>query len=455
MNESDLVAQRLLIFLEQSKEEFLQHSVPANLIHQQTSLSDLIIKEKELELKFSKSQIEHLKIQSEEAINDQKEKYQQEAEEIKRQMVEKLEKSLNTIENLIKDKSVLQGKVEDQHSKIKTLQQTNEKIKLEMQETYFRDLKKEKEQWQVQEKIRKEKWEQEKRQEIKQGTFQQLQPTIQSILDKNKEDMRNLQEQQQEELKQQRDIICSEYEKKIEQLRLKYIEEKEESLLKLRQRQQEQLQAQFEQFQYQFEEERKRLRESQFIGLLNNREEEFKQLQIGLEIQKSKWSEEKLSLLRGFKERESGYLKNIQELKDQLSQIKLLHTKNVLQFELSIIEEQIFIDKDYDIQVIQEDKKEIQKLRLQVSLQKQQLLKSEQDIESLFVKIKRLEQIVSDKDSIIQEQDMESKVKLYQLSELFKKQNLMNQDIELKLRQELVQTKKTKDKKIKSTPKQK
>ena len=63
-----------------------------------------------------------------------------------------------------------------------------------MVEKHKSTLKKEKEQWAVAEKVRKEKWEQEKRIEIRQGTVQQLQPTIQNLLDKNKEELRGMEE---------------------------------------------------------------------------------------------------------------------------------------------------------------------------------------------------------------------------------------------------------------------
>ena len=46
-------------------------------------------------------------------------------------------------------------------------------------------MKKEKEAWLASEKVRKEKWEQEKINEIRAGTVQKLQPTIENILEKH------------------------------------------------------------------------------------------------------------------------------------------------------------------------------------------------------------------------------------------------------------------------------
>jgi 5-azacytidine-induced protein 1 len=65
-----------------------------------------------------------------------------------------------------------------------------EKEKLELIDKFKRELKKEKEAWMASEKVRKEKWEHDKIQEIKMGTVQQLQPTIEQLIIKNKDELR-------------------------------------------------------------------------------------------------------------------------------------------------------------------------------------------------------------------------------------------------------------------------
>lgn len=64
-----------------------------------------------------------------------------------------------------------------------------EKQKGDMVERFKKELKKERDAWIASEKIRKEKWEQEKIEQIKQGTVQQLEPTIKQILERNKEEL--------------------------------------------------------------------------------------------------------------------------------------------------------------------------------------------------------------------------------------------------------------------------
>ena len=42
----------------------------------------------------------------------------------------------------------------------------------------------------AQEKVKREKWEQEKIQHIRAGAFQQMEPTLQTLIDKNKDEVR-------------------------------------------------------------------------------------------------------------------------------------------------------------------------------------------------------------------------------------------------------------------------
>ena len=101
-----------------------------------------------------------------------------------------MERQIGIIEGLLKDKAMLQDKVEELINKVRVKDNEIEATKTDLISKYQAQLKKEKESWSVQEKIRKEKWEQEKIQQIRTGAFQQLEPTIQSLIDKNKEEVR-------------------------------------------------------------------------------------------------------------------------------------------------------------------------------------------------------------------------------------------------------------------------
>lgn len=99
-----------------------------------------------------------------------------------------------------------------------------------MVEKFKKELKKEKDAWIASEKVRKEKWENEKIQEIKQGTVQQLQPTIQQLLERNKEELRKQDEKHQSEIRRIQANLQEEWERKVQEARDKALREKEDAL---------------------------------------------------------------------------------------------------------------------------------------------------------------------------------------------------------------------------------
>lgn len=179
-------------------------------------------------------------------INQEKEHSNKSTEEVRRQMAEKIERQLAIIEQLIKDKEQLQLKIEDLLKKTRDRDGQFEKQKEELMAGFKREIKKEKEAWLASEKVRKEKWESEKIQEIKQGTVQQLQPTIQQIFEKNKEEQRKLQEAHQTEMRRVRDLVSEEWERKLTEMRDKMVREREEALEKERAKSQQKMHEQYE-----------------------------------------------------------------------------------------------------------------------------------------------------------------------------------------------------------------
>ena len=82
-----------------------------------------------------------------------------------------MEKQIATIEVLIRDKGLLADKVEDLFLSIRDKDSLLERQKIEMAQRYKDMLKKERDIWMAQEKIRKEKWEADKVATIKAGAF--------------------------------------------------------------------------------------------------------------------------------------------------------------------------------------------------------------------------------------------------------------------------------------------
>jgi len=69
------------------------------------------------------------------------------------------------------------------------------------------ELKKNREAWLAAEKVRKERWEKDKVQEIRSQTVKGLEPEIQRIIERNKEDLRRAEEQHQTELRERKETV--------------------------------------------------------------------------------------------------------------------------------------------------------------------------------------------------------------------------------------------------------
>lgn len=82
------------------------------------------------------------------------------------------------IEALLQDKNVLQGKIEAIMSEKKDEKEWLNKQTKRIEEKYEIELKKNKDAWMASEKIRRQKWEQERIHEIRAQTVKGLEPEI-------------------------------------------------------------------------------------------------------------------------------------------------------------------------------------------------------------------------------------------------------------------------------------
>ena len=156
------------------------------------------------------------------------------AEEVRTQMADRIEKQLSTIEVLIQDKEKLSGKVEELYKQGKEREVIAEKLRNDQAEKFKREFKKEKEAWFASEKVRRERWESDKIKEIREGTVQKLEPTIQALIEKHKDEMRRADERHMNELRRAKDHIQADFEVKHSETREKLVHERDEALEKER-----------------------------------------------------------------------------------------------------------------------------------------------------------------------------------------------------------------------------
>ena len=94
------------------------------------------------------------------------------------------------IEDLLADKKALSGRVEELTDELKDQNHQKNRQQKVADDRLAVELRKNKEAWMASEKVRREKWEKEKIHEIRAQTVKGLEPEIQRIVERNKEDLR-------------------------------------------------------------------------------------------------------------------------------------------------------------------------------------------------------------------------------------------------------------------------
>ena len=139
----------------------------------------------------------------------------EQAENIKAAMALRLEKQMSMIEDLLEDKKQLGAKietmVEQQHQVEKNRRGDEGRFALE--------LKKNKDAWEASEKVRREKWEKDKTAEVRAQTVKGLEPEIQKIVQRNKEELKKAHDMYQRDIRDRRDNNADEYEKKVQEVK--------------------------------------------------------------------------------------------------------------------------------------------------------------------------------------------------------------------------------------------
>ncbi|XP_009959848.1 PREDICTED: centrosomal protein of 131 kDa, partial [Leptosomus discolor] len=139
-----------------------------------------------------------------------------------------IQRHLAFIDQLIDDKKVLSEKCEAVVAELKQVDQKYGKKITQMQEQHELEIKKLKELMSATEKIRREKWIDEKTKKIKEITVKGLEPEIQKLIAKHRQDIRKLKMLHEAELVQSDERAAQRYGRQAEELRGLLEREKEE-----------------------------------------------------------------------------------------------------------------------------------------------------------------------------------------------------------------------------------
>uniref|UniRef100_A0A663M783 Centrosomal protein 131 n=1 Tax=Athene cunicularia TaxID=194338 RepID=A0A663M783_ATHCN len=147
-----------------------------------------------------------------------------------------IQRHLAFIDQLIDDKKVLSEKCEAVVAELKQVDQKYGKKITQMQEQHELEIKKLKELMSATEKIRREKWIDEKTKKIKEITVKGLEPEIQKLIAKHRQDIKKLKMLHEAELLQSDERAAQRYGRQAEELRGLLEREKEEQSQRERER---------------------------------------------------------------------------------------------------------------------------------------------------------------------------------------------------------------------------
>uniref|UniRef100_U3KDN9 Centrosomal protein 131 n=1 Tax=Ficedula albicollis TaxID=59894 RepID=U3KDN9_FICAL len=170
-----------------------------------------------------------------------------------------IQRHLAFIDQLLDDKKVLSEKCEAVVAELKQVDQKYGQKITQMQEQHELEIKKLKELMSATEKVRREKWIEEKTKKIKEITVKGLEPEIQKLLAKHREDIRQLKLLHEAELLQSDERAAQHYGRQAQELRGLLEREREEQSQRERERVRQRCEQQLEQEEQALELQRRRL----------------------------------------------------------------------------------------------------------------------------------------------------------------------------------------------------
>lgn len=218
-----------------------------------------------LELKETKKTIKTMKV----LIEEQRREIKQNKEDFENTLKEKLHsqkthyenqlsRQNNIIEGLINEKKKLITMSEDLTEKLEMIEKQYQRKITNLQENFDLETKRNKDAWYQTEKLRRKKWEDTKIKEIKEATVKGLEPEVERILHNHKNEIQKMEDMFNEDLKKSRDRLNSEYERRVKEMKDRFLIEKEEAVEHERKLASQRIRSQAERLEEEFNEERRR-----------------------------------------------------------------------------------------------------------------------------------------------------------------------------------------------------
>ncbi|KAB1266176.1 Centrosomal protein of 131 kDa [Camelus dromedarius] len=246
-----------------------------------------------------------------------------------------IQRHLSFIDQLIEDKKALGEKCEALVAELKQGDQRRKDREAQMQEQHELEIKKLKELMSATEKVRREKWISEKTRKIKEITVKGLEPEIQKLIARHKQEVKKLKSQHAAELLQADERAAQRYGRQAEELR-QHLEREKEALGRQEwERAQQRFEQHLEQEQRALEQQRRRLHsevaeEKERLGQQAARQRaELEELRQQLEESSSAGGRAlRAEFEKRREEQERRHLMELKALKDQLEVEKQMWEAN-------------------------------------------------------------------------------------------------------------------------------
>lgn len=170
-----------------------------------------------------------------------------------------IQRHLTFIDQLINDKKALSERCEGVVGELKQVDQKYTKKITQMQEQHEMEIKKLKELMSASEKIRREKWIDEKTKKIKEITVKGLEPEIQKLISKHKQELKKLRTLHEAELLQADERAAQRYVRQCEELRQQLEREREEQCQRERELAKQRYEKQLQEEELSLQQQRRRL----------------------------------------------------------------------------------------------------------------------------------------------------------------------------------------------------
>uniref|UniRef100_A0A3B5Q5A4 Centrosomal protein 131 n=1 Tax=Xiphophorus maculatus TaxID=8083 RepID=A0A3B5Q5A4_XIPMA len=230
-----------------------------------------------------------------------------------------IQRHLTFIDQLINDKKALSERCEGVVAELKQVDQKYTKKIAHMQQQHEMEIKKLKDLMSATEKIRREKWIDEKTKKIKEITIKGLEPEIQKLISKHKQELKKLRTLHEAELLQADERAAQRYVRQSEELRQQLETEKEEQCQRERELAKQRQRGELEELRRQLEENSSLAGRALREEMDRSREEQERRHQMEMKILQERLDVEKQTWEENYKKKEEAWmLSHERELKEEL-----------------------------------------------------------------------------------------------------------------------------------------